>query len=297
MRAVRTFKDDFDILRKNGEEWLIRMSDTEVHIPNVYEEVCVISMTIFLNVSASCLWFLFVFGGQLICVVNITTLTNRQYAVILDPVDEKGKPQMGRRKLIKGEVSFFLMPGESLEKGIQNVYVLGENEGLILRATEMFKDGVRPVSFLVPSIEVSFIMWIKPVCLQSDTRNPGDLWMIRGPIEYVPPVEVEVVTKRVAIPLDENEGIYVRDVRSGRVRAITGVTYMLNQDEELWSKDLPPGVEALLAMEKDPLADRGYRGKAGESGPRPRDKTRVVTFRVPHNAAVQIYDYTAKKAR
>ena len=42
--------------------------------------------------------------------------------------------------------------------------------------------------------------------------------MIRGPQEYVPPVEVEVVTKRKAIPLDENEGIYVRHVKSGKVR-------------------------------------------------------------------------------
>ena len=39
--------------------------------------------------------------------------------------------------------------------------------------------------------------------------------MIRGPIEYVPAVEIDVVTKRTAIPLDENEGIYVRDVKSG----------------------------------------------------------------------------------
>ena len=42
--------------------------------------------------------------------------------------------------------------------------------------------------------------------LQKEDRQPGDRWMIRGPAEYVPPVEVEVVTKRSAIPLDENEG-------------------------------------------------------------------------------------------
>jgi major vault protein len=75
-------------------------------------------------------------------VVNITTLTNRQYCVIIDPVDSKGIPQFGRRKLIKGEKSFFLMPGEKLEKGIQNIYVLGEDEGLILRAVEGFNDSV-----------------------------------------------------------------------------------------------------------------------------------------------------------
>ena len=43
--------------------------------------------------------------------------------------------------------------------------------------------------------------------------------MIRGPLEYVPPVEVEVVTKRKATPLDENEGIYVRDIKTGKVSA------------------------------------------------------------------------------
>lgn len=41
--------------------------------------------------------------------------------------------------------------------------------------------------------------------------------MIRGPTEYVPPVEVEVVCERKAIPLDENEGIYVRDIKTGKV--------------------------------------------------------------------------------
>ena len=81
-----------------------------------------------------------------------------------------------------------------------------------------------------------------------------------------------------------------------KVRAITGETYMLNQDEELWSKELLPGVETLLEMERDPLADRGLRGKAAGDG-KARDKTRVVSFRVPHNAAVQIYDYKDKKAR
>ena len=64
MRASRTFKDDFGVTRKNGEEWLIKMADNETHIPNVYEEV--------------------------VGVVNITTLNNRQYCVVLDPVDSAG---------------------------------------------------------------------------------------------------------------------------------------------------------------------------------------------------------------
>lgn len=246
MRATRTFQDIFGTTRKNGEEWLIKMEDTEAHIPDVYEEV--------------------------VGIINITTLNNRQYCVVLDPVGVDGKPQLGQKKLVKGEKSFFLRPGEKLEKGIQNVYVLGEDEGLILKANESFVD---------PDMRVN--------------RRPGDRWMIRGPLEYVPPVEVEVVTKRKAIPLDENEGIYVRDIKTGKVRAICGATYMLTQDEELWTKELPPGVEELLAQGKDPLSDRSDRSRP--SANIKRDKNKVVGFQVPHNAAVQIYDYKEKRAR
>ncbi|KAL5478080.1 hypothetical protein EMCRGX_G024958 [Ephydatia muelleri] len=247
LRATRTFTDKNGVTRRTGEEWLVKMEDTEAHIPDVYEEV--------------------------VGVVKITTLTNRQYCVILDPAGADGKPQLGQKKLVKGEKSFFLLPGESLEKGIQNVYVLGEDEGLILKASEGYKDTDANVE-----------------------RQPGDRWMIRGPIEYVPPVEVEVVTRRKATPLDENEGIYVRDVKTGKVRAICGATYMLTQDEELFSKELPPAVEELLAESKDPLADRSDRSRPAAGGAK-RDKTKLVTFRVPHNAAVQIYDYKQKKAR
>lgn len=42
--------------------------------------------------------------------------------------------------LSQGERSFFLQPGESLEQGIQDVYVLSEEEGLVLRAVEAFND-------------------------------------------------------------------------------------------------------------------------------------------------------------
>eukprot|EP00058_Branchiostoma_floridae_P020288 XP_002605778.1 hypothetical protein BRAFLDRAFT_58589 [Branchiostoma floridae] len=249
MRALRTFKDFKNQTRKSGEEWLITMQDTETHIPDVYEEV--------------------------VGVINITTLSNREYAVIVDPVGEDGKPQLGQRKLVKGEKSFFLQPGETLEDGIQPMYILEEDEGLILKANEAFKD-----------------MDAK----DGVERKPGDRWMIRGPKEYVPPVEVTVVMKRKAIPLDENEGIYIRNIKTGKVRAVCGQTYMLDQDEESWAKQLPPAVESLLTQNLDPLADRSDRGPRPRPD-QPRDKTKVVTFRVPHNAAVQIYDYKEKKAR
>lgn len=77
---------------------------------------------------------------QVVGQVNVTTLTNRQYCVVLNQVDEAGRPQFGKKKVIRGEKTFFLQPGELLEKGIENVFILGESEGLILRAQEGFYD-------------------------------------------------------------------------------------------------------------------------------------------------------------
>uniref|UniRef100_A0A7N6BSW6 Major vault protein n=1 Tax=Anabas testudineus TaxID=64144 RepID=A0A7N6BSW6_ANATE len=248
VRALRPFKDAGGRNRRTGEEWLVTIADREAHIPSVSEEV--------------------------VGVVDVTTLSSRQYCVIMDPVGADGKPQLGQKRVVKGERSFFLQPGECLEQGIQDVYVLSEEEGLVLRAVEAFNDteGEEPME-----------------------ERAKHRWMLRGPIEYVPPAAVEVVLKRQAIPLDENEGIYVRDIKTGKVRAVIGHTYMLTQDEELWQKELPPNVEALLTSLIDPLANRSDRRMIAESGP--RDKTRVVSYRVPHNAAVQVYDYREKKAR
>jgi len=86
--------------------------------------------------------------------------------------------------------------------------------------------------------------------------------MIYGPCDYFPPVEVEVVEKRRSIPLDENEGIYVRDNKTGKVRAVIGTTYMLKANEELWEKTLNPVVEQLL--QKEVYAERANNTKASD---------------------------------
>ncbi|KAM3863473.1 major vault protein [Diretmus argenteus] len=265
VRALRPFKDAGGRDRRTGEEWLVTMADREAHIPSVAEEV--------------------------VRVVDVTTLSSRHYCVILDPVGPDGKPQLGQKRVVKGERSFFLQPGEHLEQGIQDVYVLSEEEGLVLKAVEAFNDTEQDEEEEPPREERA------KRSRRSDgvLRRPGDRWMLRGPIEYVPPAAVEVMLKRQAIPLDENEGIYVRDIKTGKVRAVIGHTYMLTQHEELWEKELPQNVEALLTSTRDPLADRSDRGVAVVSGQ--RDKTRVVVYRVPHNAAVQVYDYREKKAR
>ncbi|XP_052400513.1 major vault protein isoform X2 [Carassius gibelio] len=262
VRALRPFRDAGGRERRTGEEWLVTVADREAHIPSVAEEV--------------------------VGVVDVTTLNSRQYCVILDPVGADGKPQLGQKRVVKGERSFFLRPGEHLENGIQDVYVLSEEEGLVLRAVEAFID----TEGEEVDEEEEGESRAKKRGIQ---RRPGDRWMLHGPVEYVPPATVEVLLRRDAIPLDENEGIYVRDIKTGKVRAVIGQTYMLTQDEELWEKALPANVENLLSQSRDPVADRSERGT--NFGEVERDKTRVVSYRVPHNAAIQVYDYREKKAR
>ncbi len=260
LRAKRTFTDIFGRQRKAGDEWLVTIDDAEIHIPDVYEEVV----------------------GE----VAITTLSDREWCTVVDPIGEDGKPQLGKREIRQGRTSFFLHPGESLENGIQKVYVLGEQESLLLRAKEAFTEGAGD----------NLIQ-----------RQPGDLWMIAGPRDYIPRVEVEVLEKRKAIPLDKNEGIYARNIQTGELRLVSGPqAYMLSPYEELWQKELSPEVEELLTQKIDIFSRRNWRPpteERAEAKPETaqvaskRDKTRAVVFHVPQNAAVQIHDYKERTAR
>jgi major vault protein len=242
LRATKTFVDIYKKQRKAGEEWLVTLQDSSTHIPDVYEEVV----------------------GE----VKITTLSNRQYCIVLDPVGKNGVNQLGKKELLLGEISFFLRPGEKLDKGIQNIHVLSEEEALLLSAQQEFEDPT----------------------YKGGKRKAGDKWMIFGPADYVPPIEVEILEKRKRIPLDRNEGIYVRDNKSGKIRLEFGCSYMLQPHEQLWEKVLAPTVEDLLQK-------AGQERMSGNAKAVQRDKTRMVTYRAPHNSAVQVYDFKAKESR
>jgi major vault protein len=247
LKAEHTFTDAYGKKRRAGNEWLVTHLQAQTHLQDVNETV--------VNDN-----------------VSIITLTKQQYCVVVNPVDKNGDPQWGQRDLRKGEVSFFLQPGEELENGVETVQILGEDEALLLRASDEFtqeaSDG------------------------EARVYVAGEEWMIFGPRKYVPPVEVTILERRHRIPLDENEGIYVRNKSTGKVFVIRGQTYMLKTDEELWEKEIPASVEALLQSE-------GYRGLGQErrrkAGSRERHK--MIVYRVPHNAAVQVYDYKMNVSR
>jgi major vault protein len=302
MKAVRHLVDHSGVERSAGEEWLVK--DQGSFLPGVYEQVVgmvkarVLTEKRALHLRASHTfqdaygvlrkagqeWLVTHKNTQAhICDVHeivvgdvaITTLSKQQYCIVLNPVDRNMVPQWGKRELRRGECNFFLEPGEKLESGVQTVEILGEEEALLLRANETF---------------------VEEVDEKKVNRKPGEEWMIYGPRKYVPPAEVRILERRRKIPLDENEGIYIRDKSTGKVYTVTGQTYMLKPNEELWDKVLSPIVEELLQVS-------GYRGQnaGGASSNTKANAARVaykvVTYRVPHNAAVQLYDYKKKKSR
>mmetsp|Transcript_139401 Transcript_139401/g.242439 ORF Transcript_139401/g.242439 Transcript_139401/m.242439 type:complete len:850 (-) Transcript_139401:1207-3756(-) len=203
--------------------------------------------------------------------VDLVVLSATQFCRVTDPW-QNGKQLLGQKEIRRGRASFFLNPGEQLECGIESIYVLGAEEALLLRAEEGFTD----VDAAGKEVQ----------------RKPGDRWMIYGPREYVPSVKAEVMEKRQSIALDENEGIYVRDTKTGAVREVVGQTYMLAPDEELWAK--PMSEKVLEKLDALPRAEQG-RGGGGQA--KKKDPTRVVTYSVPHNCVVQVYDYKKKKPR
>ena len=105
-----------------------------------------------------------------------------------------------------------------MRDGIRNIMVVHEEEALLLRARVPYFDKRTNKNY-----------------------KPGQKWLIKGPIDFIPENEVEVIEKRQAYPLAESEGIYVRDLWSGQVNLIKGPqTYLLNEYEELWNKNLDP---------------------------------------------------------
>jgi len=243
--ATDTHVDQFGRRHRAGDEWLVTMNDCDSYIPDINQTI----------------------RG----IVEIQTLTNRQFCVVLNPYDPRtGLNRLGARELRKGECSFFLHPGERMERGIQDVYVLSEGQALLLRATEPMAKEESP---------------------DGKAHVAGDRWMIYGPCDFIPDVKLEVMETRQMIPLDENEGVYVRDMSTGKIRAVIGQSYMLKPNEELWAKPMSADVEALL--QKEASRDKSAHGPRGKA----RDPTRVVSYHVPHGALVQVFDFEKRTSR
>lgn len=309
LRAIQDFRDKTGRKRVTGEEWFVKKPGA--YLPGVVEEVVTVEKKTTLTVDTGLIlraqetladstgrkrlageeWLVTgeqqdeyypEIGVEITKRVKKTVLTQAQYCVVVDPVDDEFKPQLGKRELRRGCCTFFLHPGERLENGIQNNYILAEDEGLLLQSNDVFVD---------------------TMLKGKKKRKCGERWMILGPYEYVPPIEVRVITKRKQIPLSKNEGIYVQDLQSGKVRSEMGPkSYMLKAYEELWEKELTPIMEELLRRgggtgSEDIRKIAYFEQSVDPQILKGRNKTRVVTYRCPGNTAVQINNYLEKTAR
>lgn len=214
-------------------------------------------------------------------------LKETEYCVVLNPVDRAtGRIQEGRRKVISGPDVFFLEPGEVLEGDVRRKHVLSEMQGLKLQAlddlTEPEEDG------------------------ESRPRKAGDTWIVRGPRTYVPSEKVLIHKEISALSLGQGEGLYVRDLRSGKVSLVQGpCQFMPEAHQELHEKRLSPDAEALLGLAPPPPAPalaavEGKEAKAPRAVAVPServDRTRAIVLRIEDNTAVLINDFETNHAR
>ncbi|KAH8614528.1 Major Vault Protein repeat Shoulder domain [Trypanosoma vivax] len=208
-------------------------------------------------------------------VVELTVVEENQYCVVV----KGGRDDpfcTGEQRLYAGPCAFFLAPDERLLNGaVQDAYILASDEALLVSNvyTLVEEDGVR--------------------------REPSSRWLVHGPAKYVPPLGVSVLERRKRMALSGSEGIYVRNVRTGKIKAVHGEAVLLASDEELWEKPINPLVHQLLVTgglsTYDPEAPAKAAQLALDEG---HPKThKVVSFKVPHNALVQLYDPTCNKVR
>lgn len=231
LEAAKSFKDRKGVPRYAGETWLF--TDIGSFIPDVNEIIKkVVKGVVLDNKKALHLlairdfidvtkqqrrvgdeWIVtndqvqtYIEGvnEKIVAQIKPLTLTSREYVTIENPYDSEGKPQWGKKEIRIGEATFFLQPKEKLIGDIEKIQVLDENSALILEATDDFFDEEFNVH-----------------------RRARENWIVKGPREYRPNINVAVKRTEKAIALDSNEGVYIRDLITGSVRAVIGEKILL----------------------------------------------------------------------
>jgi major vault protein len=150
-----------------------------------------------------------------------------QFAVINNPFNATKKDIVhGDREIRPGPAIFSLYPGEYLEGGqIYNEYVLAQDTGLLIQATRNFDDSGKP-------------------------RKAGDRWIIEGPTHYIPHKYATVEKVVNAISLAKDQGMYIKNIRSGEIRLERGPkSFLLSPQEEPFEKDYTARELAALKLE------------------------------------------------
>lgn len=295
--ATQNFTDAYEKPRKAGESWLITNKMSSTHIIDVYERFEKEVNVIILKKNQYCVIYDPFDEKENKNRLGNKTLRKGECAFFLYPGEQikdgiKEIEVLGEKDalLVKAKENYTQrrLNNQALYDKVQSIIKTGKAATALKLIKNVRNGHVRPVPVEdikeMKDYEEEYSLKEGETLDQfvSDVRRtPGEQWMEYGPQNYLPPVEVEVVRRVQEIPLDSNEGIYVRDIRTGSVKAIIGKTYMLQPHEQLYEIELPKAVEDLLPKNSDGCID----------------KTKVVTYRCPFNSAIQIYDYKKKKSR
>jgi len=197
LEALNKFVDRNGIMREAGEQWIFDQEGS--FIPDIDEKIVDRIVGIILtdkkaihvealvnhsNKKAGEVWLVtsedtdvYIPPVQVRIINNnvpIVTLNSRQYTYLNNPYDDNNIPQYGKKEMRKGEQSFFLKPFESIEE-ISNVIVITAEEAISVFALENFEDKHEENG------KTSKV-----------NRIAGERWLVVGPKEYWPPVQVRV---------------------------------------------------------------------------------------------------------
>ncbi|MFX1236896.1 MAG: hypothetical protein ACFFAS_15790 [Promethearchaeota archaeon] len=170
---------------------------------------------------------------------NKIILQENQFAIVINPFDNKTQSiHFGDREVRVGPAMFSLHYSERLDNsvpkgteqganGIKKIYVLEQNQGLIIKALKHIEqDGI--------------------------TRRAGDKWIVRGPIHYIPHKSEEVRSLIDEISLAEHSGIYIKNTKTGDIRLEQGKkNIMLQPDEELYGKEYTRSEIEAIGLEEN----------------------------------------------
>ncbi len=299
VKALTDFPEQVDgaqTERRSGDEWLVRGPGH--YIPPV--EVTVLDFD-----------------------VRAIILKDTEYCVVLNPYDEEKKTvRPGQRRVIEGEASFFLHPGEVMEVpdpipgdsfhqaaqgvGYQLTEYLFGSAGIPAKERESYlKRCIRKKHVLGrrEGLHVQALEGLaeeQPQGSEAVQRKAGHTWLVSGPRTYVPCDKTRILKKVKAISLSQGEGIYIRDLIKGVVRLYKGSRELMLAPHQIpFEKDLP--LEDLLVIElghisyararpdKDAKYCEFLDAKREEIAQ--RDRSRAIVFNLEAKTIARIVDF------
>lgn len=195
-------------------------------------------------------------------------LADRQWVRVLNPFDKDAQDiRQGESEIRVGPLTFALHPFEKLDGNVQNEFVLTVDDALLLRAEKEAPNPLAP----------------------GETIKPGTKVLLKGPTRYIPHKDITVKEQRQSLSLSEDQGVYVQNDDTGKVRLVEGpVDFFVAHNESLWDKTLTDEEEQALGYAEQETDDDS---RVLAASPRERDDSHdAIVIELEDNEAICIYE-------